>query len=308
METTILVPQDGSRLAEQALPFASALARATDRRLILLNVTDPLHYDQLTDVQLEIQRAMLFAGGVRAEVRVRHVEHTEAARDILEAARELAAGLIVMATHGRGDLGRWLHGSVADTVLRRAEVPVVLVPAAGERAWPDDRPLRILVPLDGSPLAELALAPAVELAETVPASLILLRVVHGFARTSDERHVQAYRAEARMYLEGVRRRLPVTAEAVELYGADDPIETIIDAFAHQRDVDLIAMATHGHGGLIRALIGSVATGMLQRARVPLLLVRPVAARPPSSRSVEEHRAGAFVAERKPGPGGVERRA
>ena len=75
-------------------------------------------------------------------------------RTICDATGELQAGLVVMTTHGRSGLGRWLYGSVADQVLRRTDVPVLLVPAAGDRAWAAGTLRQILVPLDGSALAE----------------------------------------------------------------------------------------------------------------------------------------------------------
>src|ERR1051326_3917222 len=80
--------------------------------------------------------------------------------EILEQVRSARADLVVMATHGRSGLGRWLYGSVADEVLRRASVPIFLVPPGSYEPWSADRAPRILVPLDGSQLSQAALGPA----------------------------------------------------------------------------------------------------------------------------------------------------
>ena len=86
-----------------------------------------------------------------------------------------------MSTHGHGGLGRWLYGSVADEVLRRVPVPVLLVSAVCAQTWAQDQPLRVVAPLDGSDLAEEALGPARDLAATLGNELLLLGVVEPLA-------------------------------------------------------------------------------------------------------------------------------
>jgi nucleotide-binding universal stress UspA family protein len=144
--TAILVPLDGSPLAEHALPVASVLARAGQARIVLAyarwaaNATDPRAPD------LEAIAEKLRADGLTVETHTRHLPSTEeAGATLLAAAEEVGATLIVMATHGHGGLGRVLYGSVADQVLRQATIPLVLVPPQGVNSLPADRPLRVLV-------------------------------------------------------------------------------------------------------------------------------------------------------------------
>ena len=290
MVTTMLVPLDGSDLAEQAVPYATRLAKAADARVILAHARNPLIMTDAPAYELGAVAERARADGVAAETCILDVYRDEVAEVILEAAREQRADLILMSTHGRGGLGRWLYGSVADRVLRSAEMPVLLVPAACRRAWAEDRPLRILVPLDGSPLAEEALDRSAELAETLGAELFLLQVVqipsyamYGEAYVYQPFNEEAELANARDYLERVAERLRGDGRTVKtraILGA--PAFDVAKA-ARDEGVDLIAMATHGYGGLARLVMGSVATGTLQRADVPILLSRPAAV----AQSVEE---------------------
>lgn len=287
---TILLPLDGSSFAEQALPYATALARSALARLILVRAT---HATTLLDVnlsdaqlgvvsraeqELEAAATRLRADGVDAEA---HVYYDRPAHAILDAARRHHADLIVMSTHGRSGLGRMIYGSVADDILRHADVPVLLVPATVDHAWPVDRPLTILVPLDGSELAEAALASVEMLAELRGARLHLLRVVepptyplYGDGYVYIPFDQDAEQQEARAYLEALAARLNAEGKPTEVEVAVGQPGSTVARVAVERQADLIAMATHGRGGLARLVLGSVATGTLQRARVPLLLTRP----------------------------------
>jgi nucleotide-binding universal stress UspA family protein len=277
MNKDVLVPLDGSALALRALPYAAPLAVALGGELFLLHVADDSGSTGLSAAELEAVADDARRGGARVAAHLYdQVSVQEPARAIAEAAGTLGTGLIVLSTHGRGGLGRLLRGSVAEGVLRQASVPIVLVPAACQRPWPTNRPWRILAPLDGSTLAEAALGPVVELAAALQADLTLLQVVHGFCDNPHDPLIESRQAEVLRYLNGVRARLPVPAETVSLYGKDHPTEQIIAAFARERQIDLVAMATHGRSGLLRVVLGSVATGTLQRAQLPMLLIGPAA--------------------------------
>jgi nucleotide-binding universal stress UspA family protein len=221
---------------------------------------------------------------VEAVSRVEYIYYwEEAARAIRDIAMERHVESIVMASHGRGGLGRWLWGSVSDMVMRTTQTPLILVPAACESVWPTDRAPRILVPLDGSSLAEQTLGPAAALAESLQAELHLLRVVevvdavypaYGGVIAMLPIDVPAELAEARRYLEGIAASLRRAGrEVTVLTGTGHPAATIADVVSEQ-DIDLIALATHGRGGFARLVLGSVATATLERATVPLLLIRP----------------------------------
>ena len=163
--------------------------------------------------------------------------------------------------------------------MHQAEVPVLLVPATAKQTLPTDRAPRILVPLDGSPLAEEVLDRAGQLAEQLGAELHLLQVVepphYGYAEAFPMIfNPEAELAEARRYLESVAGKLPAARTAPKLHtdAGNPPIQ--IAMVAHEHGIDLIAMATHGRGGLSRVVLGSVALGTLQRADV----TQPEAAR------------------------------
>jgi nucleotide-binding universal stress UspA family protein len=218
--------------------------------------------------------------GLRVRMRV---DDGPAAQAILEAADEEHADVIVMSTHGRGGLGRWLYGSIADDVLRHATLPVILISAACERSWSIEGPFRLMVPLDGSPLAEAALGPAGEVADALSAELVLLRVVEpadGFAAletTYLPAQSQGVLDEAQAYVDGISTSPSMAGlKTTRRIAAGDPAAKIA-AVARDEDVDLIVMATHGSGGLTRLTMGSVATSVLHRATMPLLLVRSIAA-------------------------------
>lgn len=282
MVEKILVPLDGSPLGEHALPYAVALARAAGDGLLLLHAGSTLELADPSELGLVAAADRASSPGVPAETVVtRGYGAAEVARAICDTAREREVDLIVMSTRGRADLSRWVYGSVADQVLREADVPVLLVPQACERRWQDDGPRHILVPLDGSEPAEDALDPAAHLAEMLGAELILLRVVRpsGYAlRTGLARPAAtgrgADRDEASRYLAGVADtpRMAGRVTAVRVVVDADPASTIARV-AREESVGLIAMATRGHGGLTRLVLGSVATGTAQRAHVPLLLLQ-----------------------------------
>ena len=290
MLRTILVPVDGSALAWRAVPYATRLARAARARLILLHATSPGGPEQPSPFELTAMADGLRQSGISVEAVVYRVYHDDMARAICDAARERAADLIVMSTHGRGGLGRWLYGSVADAVLRQAEVPVLLVSATCDHSWPTNRPPRLLVPLDGSEIAVGALKPAAELAGSLRAELLLLRVIDSAAYpylwsdASTWKDPEPDTAEARQQLEQLAEPLRAIGRTVEVLTVFGSPTAVIASVADERGVDLIAMATHGRGGLARLVLGSVATATLQRASVPLLAVRPVAVRQAAERA------------------------
>ncbi|MBI3976961.1 MAG: universal stress protein [Chloroflexi bacterium] len=290
MFATILVPLDGSSLAERALPYAVPLARAMGGHLVLVRAvaahtfpgTDPTEAQvaltQQAESDLTAVAERVRADGVEAESVVYYDDPVSA---ILDAARRREAKLIVMSTHGRSGLGRWIYGSVADQVLRRAEAPVLLMPATADRRWSGGA-RRILVPLDGSDLAEEALILAAELARGLAAELYLLQVVEpptsayaeGYAFTEFDPEPEL--VGARRYLEGCAVGLRAAGRNVTVQSVLGQPAQAVATIAREQSADLIVMATHGRGGLARLVMGSVATGILQRSTVPLLLVRPAA--------------------------------
>jgi nucleotide-binding universal stress UspA family protein len=292
MLQTILLPLDGSTLSEQALPYAASLARRADARIVLVRATQAhtiLDVDA-SDAQIGVisraehdlraSAARLRGAGVEAEI---HVYYDQPAPAILDAARRHEVDLIVMSTHGRSGLGRVVYGSVADEILRHAEVPVLLIPPTIDPTWPTDQPLTILVTLDGSALAEEALISARLLAELLGARLHLLRVVEqpvyplagdGYAYIPFDDTAELLLA--REYLSKLAGRLRASSIGAEIEVVVGLPGAVIPRVAQEQQAHVIAMATHGRSGLARLVLGSVTTGTLQRAHVPLLLIRPTA--------------------------------
>ena len=292
MLKTILLPLDGSPLAERALTYATVLARRSEATIALVEAVrartlpgiDPSDAQvELTgqaEAYLQSVAERLSADGTEAEV---HVCYDEPVRAILGTAERQRADLIVMSTHGRGGLSRMLYGSVADQILRRARIPVLLVPSIVDHAWPTEGPLSLLVPLDGSELATEALHSADLLTEAFGARLTLLRVVQpvpyplygeGYAYVPYDEDAEV--AEAQRYLADQAARLAERSVGVTTdVTVGDPAR-VIGEVARERNVDVVVMATHGHGGLSRVILGSVATATLRHTTAPLLLVRPAA--------------------------------
>jgi nucleotide-binding universal stress UspA family protein len=287
MIANIMVPMDGSPLAERALPYAARLARATQARLHLLHVMPdippPIRAWTELDVaaRLEQLATNLRAAGVQATART--VVGREPAPTIIANTVNPQVDLLVMSTHGKSGIGRWLYGSVADTLLSHSELPILLVPAAARQPWPEDRPPKVLVPLDGSVLSETALDTARMLGRTLGAQLVLTRIVEqtfdvvahiDLVGMTFKRAASEDLGAAEEYLRNIAEPMaPAGFDVETLVDEGDPASTIA-TLARQEGADLIAMATHGRTGLGRLTMGSVATGTLQHAHTPLLLIRP----------------------------------
>jgi nucleotide-binding universal stress UspA family protein len=300
MATRILVPLDGSRLAEQALPCAGMLAKGLSAELILFRAVSlsPEIRAILDDADLETSVPLtpmvdeakeylsqvgrrLKEGGFQFQTAVGCGPPEDA---ILTSVEEQGISQIVMATHGYGGVSRWMHGSVAERVLLASRVPILLVRAQETAAAPPDKPMRcqrILVPLDGSAVAEQVLPVVTSVAKALDAQLVLLRVLSVMTSISltgewymplDDILETAHQ-EAQTYLDR-------TAKAMETEGLKVSIATVVGGVANAiinhaetNQVDLIAMCTHGRSGLARWALGSVADRVLRAGRIPLLLVR-----------------------------------
>jgi nucleotide-binding universal stress UspA family protein len=298
---SIVVPLDGSKVAEHALPVAGAIARAARARLrlVLVHQLPPPPTDKATAklyVSIEVtlrksQRAYLRRLAVqlakRWGVKVTAASPTgPVAETLIEWSDETAPDLVVMTTHGRGAIERALLGSVADRLVRTLDVPILLLrPPAGDTAPASDwTPREIVVGLDGSRLAEAALPPAVELARLFRTPLTVLQVIEplpvvadpplSFATGYDERITEALRREAQDYLDSVAEML--RKDGLQVGGVARlgwSAAGVMVQLTPER-AGLIAIATHGRGGLKRALLGSVADKLIRTAQCPVLVVRP----------------------------------
>jgi nucleotide-binding universal stress UspA family protein len=315
--STLLVPLDGSELAEQALPHAERLARASAARLVLTRATlirtlPRQNHERARERALH--EAEQYLQALAAGLAERGVDvawsapYGEAARAILEQVHTQAADVVVMTSHGRSGLGRWLYGSVAEAVLARSPVPVLLT-----RAWPTPAPgrelgrkARLLVPLDGSAFAEAALPAAQRLAAILGGEVVLTHtVVPPWPSPSGEQHLERAVAdlelaiaEASKYLDQVAQDMALTAASISVdVRVGDPVRGIAAA-GRGRQAALVVMATHGGGRLQRLLLGSVAAGVLQHGGLPVMLVRPEGVWPAADLLPEEERPAASASSAK----------
>jgi len=277
MYKKIVVPLDGSPLAEVALPYAEELAGKMGSETILLSVlqseeTDDYqkHYAYITKIvkstRHHVEKYLDKSGGKSINVDTA-TRVGNPAEGILDYVNKCVHNLIVMATHGRSGIGRWAVGSVADKIVRATtKQPVMLIRAKG--AHPDVRARRILktalVPLDGSITSEAVIPCITDIALSLQMKLCLLQVVPKNNHTS---------ADAEAYLQGWCNRLKdkgITATyEVRVGTAADQIIDLADELA----TDVVAMSTHGQTAITLWTLGSVAQKVLLGGNTPLLLIR-----------------------------------
>ena len=296
----ILVPLDGSPLAEQALSCAMALSRGLASELVLFGaVSIPI------DTQEILDKAGVKADALLEQLKAEANEHlSEVVKQLREAgltaryvvqcgpaaeaivgyAEQMDVRQIVMATHGYTGPNRWTHGSVAERVLQSASVPVLIV-RVKDAEWSGlKQPLcfqRILVPLDGSVRAERVLPVVTPIAHALGSELILFQVpivyVSGWMTGEWFLPVQGVLAtaeqDAQVYLDYVAARLRQEGIKTSIATEIGAVAASIIGHAEDNRVDLIAMCTHGRTGLRRWTLGSVADRVLRAGKVPILLVR-----------------------------------
>jgi nucleotide-binding universal stress UspA family protein len=297
MYDTILVPLDGTSFAEQALRHALSIARRAKAEIALASVDEVLPVEladvdglgQIRDARARYLDALVERIRASGVTGVSSVVLTGAVADQLETYRtEIGAGLTVMSTHGRGPLSRAWLGSVADRLSRATAVPIMLVrPEADDAAEVDlasDVELGdIVVPIDGSPLSESALEPATALGLLFGASYTLLRFV-AFPHLppsvympdiieENRRLVEEMRPEAESQLQTLASGLEARGLAVSwTNGIVTNVATSILEVAEARNADLIAMASHGRGGIRRMTLGSVTDKVVRSSTRPVLVV------------------------------------
>lgn len=319
----ILVPLDGGTLAERALPVAARIARASGGSIILLRVVSPpveygywnysmptatMSLGGLADADIDNATDYLkgLAGssdlaGVHTSI---EVHSGPAAMVIFNVTQSQHVDLIVMSSHGDAGFKRWVLGSVSQKVARHSPVPVLVLRRGQETLSKVthplpyiERPMRILVPLDGSALAKEALIPAAQLIAAIAApgqaAMHLVRVIkpqplHGGQEldpTTKEHMLQRskkYLGSITEHLKGgIAAQLKLTVTWSVAIDAD-AASAIIRVAENGEDAegsgifggcDVIAMATHGRGGMQRWAMGSITERVLQGTKLPLLIVR-----------------------------------
>jgi nucleotide-binding universal stress UspA family protein len=311
MYHNILVPLDGSTFGEYALPLAATIARKAHAAIQLVHVHPPeavgylegaAYIDESLDEHAKEQEKLYLdrtasklreVAGVPVTTKVLLGPITEA---IEAAARDLPADLVVLTTHGRGFLGRFWLGSTTDELVRHLTMPVLLVhPESGKPDLTKEVNLRrIVVALDGTPLAEKMLQPAMELGRTLGTEFTLVRVLEPpqpYAFQFEGGSLGQMTAGVIDQIEAIQKRLQEEAETYlnevafrfrEL-ALKVTTKVLIDtqpgacilAEAKNQGQDMIALETHGRGGLTRLLLGSTTDKVIRGSQVPVLVNRPV---------------------------------
>ncbi|HMF49550.1 MAG TPA: universal stress protein [Candidatus Saccharimonadales bacterium] len=299
MYSKILVPLDGSKAAEKVLPYARHLAGKFNTAVELLAVIDiaemashmaaekTRHLDTLIEDGVRSSEAYLrkvansFSGaGIKCTVEKGRAEDV-----IIERGTADPGTLITMATHGRSGLNRFLLGSIAEKVLRGTANPLLIVRATEEAKAEGDAGFKtVIVPLDGSELAESVLPTVAELAKTLGLEVALFRAYHipynayagdeGLYAVDYDDLIAGVRDEANEYLEkkvadmkklGVEK---VSGLSKEGFAGDEII-----GLGRKTPAGLIAMSSHGRSGVQRLVLGSVTETVVRHTSDPVLVVR-----------------------------------
>jgi len=299
MYKKILVPLDGSSVAEQVLPYARLLARGLDVPVALLGIVDATELASA----MSKEKARYFDATIEDSARRSRdylkkiaqtfpranvsfaVEKGRAEEVIIAKTDADKQTLITMATHGRSGLDRWLLGSVAEKVLRGSANPLLLIRARAEAKTEGEMTLKsVVVPLDGSEVAESILPEVIEIAKKLNIQTVLFRACHVPYSVFGGGHSQyplinellgGIKAEAREYLEKKTAELKkrgfekVSYVLQEGIGADEII-----SFGQRTPDNMIAMCTHGWSGVKRWVLGSVTETVVRHSGDPVLVLRP----------------------------------
>jgi nucleotide-binding universal stress UspA family protein len=296
MFKNILVPLDGSRLAESVLPVTAYLAKALNASVTLFHVIEKdapkevhgeMHLNNPDEATEYLKRIteQAFPPDIKVDYHVHTAEAKDVARSIVEHENEFALDLIIMCTHGRGRALHLLLGSIAQQVISKGKIPVLIIhPDDGEtlETFSCDA---ILLPIDEIAEHGQVLPIAQELAATCHATVHLIMVIQTFGTvsgrwTSTTRYLPGTTSkllelsveDAEEYLANQQQQLEkagLMVSANVLRG--DPANVIVDA-AQKLNVDLIILGTHGKSGMDALLTGSVANKVCSQSKVPLLLV------------------------------------
>jgi len=281
----ILIPLDGSKEAESVLPYVRNLAPQFNSRVYILGVgigRKTRRVNRLLEDYINTIVNELHVHNIKAEP---VILYGTAAEKILDFTAEKEIDLIIMATHGRSGITRWWMGSVAEKVISEATAPVLLVRSKRRRTTGTADKLepihKILAPLDGSDIGEVALHCAEAIATNSRATVNLIQIISPPGTVEANllggpdwrKFVNAMRDAGESYLKSIAERLSgkdikVTYEVL----TGDPADKIVE-YATAKGANLIAMSTHGRTGLSRWVLGSVADKVLHGARIPILLVR-----------------------------------
>ncbi len=292
----LLVPLDGSHLAETALPAAAFFAQALNASVTLVHIIErnapkEVHSDHhITEadealVYLGEVAGRSFAKTTAVQTHVHTTQESDVARSIVEHSQEMAPDLVILCTHGRSGMRDLLFGNIAQQVIAFGKTPVLLIRPGLMASTEQFACHKVLLPLDGDPEHEQGIALAAALCQAIGAELHLLMVVPTYGTLTGQEattsrlmpgatSVMLEMAElgAEDYLKGILAGLQstglvLTAEVMR----GEPVN-VIEETAEAVKADLIVLGTHGKAGTEAFWSGSVAPKVSGRSRVPLLLV------------------------------------
>jgi nucleotide-binding universal stress UspA family protein len=285
----ILVPLDGSDLAELALPYAQELADAFNSELVLLYVSEPSDEEHLHMHQLYLKELT-----DQMKKRVKRlspvVMEGKTVEEIVKYTEKNDIRLIVMATHESSGIIPWAKEGVASKVIDAVGVPLLLIKETKGRRQSKEKHLisRILLPLDGSEAGEAAITRVKELRSRLKTEVVLLEVVSEgrHLRTVGgldyilypESEIETFKTEAKEYLDRVYKRMQRGKKAKgELSVAirTGEVAKEILGYAKKKRVNLIALSSHGHSGMTKWVFGSTTQKVIEDSPIPVLVVKAV---------------------------------
>lgn len=323
MFRNILVPLDAYPFAEKAIPLAVDVAKACGAQLHFIHVMDFLSVPPYArDVParewwsgkgqgLAQEYVEVLAERVRRESNLEvhtSVRSNSVVSALLNELRDQEIDLIVMGTHARSTVSRMWQGSVADPMMRSCLCPVLLKRFDDDEALPEGHaPLRhVMIPLDGSELAEIAIEPAAHLAKALGARMTLVHVLniagaiapifpvaYDLVPVPEFIPPEEWQSYSERYLEEKAEPLRKQGIGVTVKVLLKEAKTSSDLinYAEANDVDLIAMATHGRTGIRRMLLGSTTDSVLKHTTLPLLVIPPHPHHVDQSELAADHAAG-----------------
>ncbi len=285
MYDQILFPTDGSEPSESVLKYALQIAAEHEATIHVLNVVDISH-DSLSGMQDDVDDTLEQEGteivdeaaqratehGIDVVSEVLHGDPYEA---IVEYSTQSAIELIVIPTHGRRGLQRFLLGSVTERVINTADVPVIAVnPGTQSLAYPCQE---LLVPTDGSRGSELALSEGVALANATGATLHLLHVVETGSLGPDARSL-VKDEELTTRADEIIADAIETAEAATIDRIESEIEFGVPSkeirnYIDTHEIDFAILGTHGTTDFSRYMMGGVSAKIVRTSPVPVMWVR-----------------------------------
>jgi nucleotide-binding universal stress UspA family protein len=297
MFNRILVPLDGSQLAETVMPLACSLANQLLATLVLFHVVEKKapqqvhgesHLQTAEEARsyLQAMAENLSCKGTQAVIDVHEVQESGVAQTIRDHAEELNTNLIIMCTHGSGGLRDLFLGSIAQQVVRQGNTPLLFINPEHIRQSEHDTFRRILLPLDGSPTHETSIPVATYLANQLKAEVHLLSVIptsdsvpvkQALSRRISPRAanftLESSVKNAEAYLQKIGES--IADEDGQVFGAvmrGNAPDKLMD-YIEEEEIDLVILATHGHNAIDARWEGSLTPQFLPRSTIPVLLVQ-----------------------------------